>query len=72
MHQLENLIATESFSFGLAHFNIISLVLSNLDHKHLESFEMQCWRKMEKISWTDHVRNKDVLPRDKEQRSLFI
>ena len=32
-----------------------------LDQKHLESFEMWCWRRMEKISWTDHVRNKDVL-----------
>jgi hypothetical protein len=29
--------------------------------KHLESFEMWCWRKMEKISWTDHVRNEEVL-----------
>ena len=26
-------------------------------HKHLESFEMCCWRRMVKISWTDHVRN---------------
>jgi hypothetical protein len=23
----------------------------------MESFEMWCWRRMEKISWTDHVRN---------------
>ena len=22
-----------------------------------ESFKMWCWRRMEKISWTDHVRN---------------
>ena len=25
--------------------------------KHLESFEMWCWRRVEKISWTYHVRN---------------
>ena len=31
------------------------------DQKHLESFEMGCWRRMEKISWTDHVRNEEVL-----------
>jgi hypothetical protein len=24
------------------------------------SFEMWCWRRMDKISWTDHVRNKSV------------
>jgi len=28
---------------------------------------MWCWRRMEKISWTDHVRNKGVLLRVKEQ-----
>ena len=27
------------------------------DQKHLGSFEMWCWRRMEKISWTDHVSN---------------
>ena len=31
------------------------------DEKRLESFEMWCWRRMEKISWTDHVRNEEVL-----------
>jgi hypothetical protein len=29
------------------------------DRKQLESFEMWCWRRMEKISWTDHVRNEE-------------
>jgi hypothetical protein len=31
------------------------------DLKHLESFEMWCWRRMEKISWTQDVRNEEVL-----------
>jgi hypothetical protein len=39
--------------------------------KHLESFEMWCWRRMEKISWTVHVRNEEVLPRVKEQRNIL-
>jgi hypothetical protein len=25
--------------------------------KYLESFEMWCWRRMEKIGWTDSVKN---------------
>jgi hypothetical protein len=33
------------------------------DQKYLESFEMWCWRRMEKIRWTDHVRNEEVLLR---------
>jgi hypothetical protein len=31
--------------------------LGKVDQKYLESFEMWCWRRMEKISWTDCVRN---------------
>ena len=41
------------------------------DQKYLESFEMWCWRRMEKISWTDHVRNEEVLLRVNEQKSIL-
>ena len=41
------------------------------DQKYLESFEM-CWRRLEKISWTDHVRNEEVLLRVNEQRNILI
>jgi hypothetical protein len=37
----------------------------------MESFEMWCWRRKEKISWTDHVRNEDVLLRFKVQRNIL-
>ena len=42
-----------------------------VDQKKLGSFEMWCWRRMEKISWTDHVRNEEVLPRVNEQRNIL-
>jgi len=45
--------------------------LRTVDQKHLESFEMWCWRRMEKINWTDHVRNEEVLLRVKEQRNIL-
>jgi len=35
--------------------------LRDVDEKYLESFEMWCWRRMEKISWTDRARNEEVL-----------
>jgi hypothetical protein len=31
--------------------------LGKVDRKYLESFEMRCWRRMQKISWTNRVRN---------------
>jgi hypothetical protein len=32
---------------------------------------MWYWRRMEKISWTDHVRNEGVLLRVKQQRNIL-
>ena len=43
----------------------------NIDQKYLENFEMWCWKRMENISWTDHVRNKEVLQRVKEKRNIL-
>jgi hypothetical protein len=47
--------------------------LQAVDQKHLESFEMWCWRRMEKIRWIDHVRNEEVrvLLRVEEQRNIL-
>jgi len=44
--------------------------LRAVDQKHLEIFEMWCWRRME-ISWTDHVKNEEVLLRAKGQRNIL-
>jgi hypothetical protein len=46
-------------------------MLRAVDQKHLGSFEMWCWRRMKKISLTDHVRNEEVLLRVKEQRNIL-
>jgi hypothetical protein len=40
------------------------------DQKYLKSFEMWCWRRMDKISWTDRLRN-EVLYRVKEERNIL-
>jgi hypothetical protein len=34
-------------------------------------FEMWCWRRMERIIWTDRVRNEEVLHRVKEERNIL-
>jgi hypothetical protein len=49
-----------------------SWALRTVDQKYLERFEKWCWRKMEKISWTDHVRNVEVLQRRiEEERNIL-
>jgi hypothetical protein len=45
--------------------------LRKLDKEHFERFEMWCWRRMEKTSWTDRVTNEKVLHRVKEERNIL-
>jgi hypothetical protein len=58
------------YVWSIALYGAENWMLRAVDQKHLESFEMWCWR-MEKISWTDHVRNAGVLLRVKEQRNIL-
>ena len=44
--------------------------LKKADIRRLEACEMWIWRRIEKISWRDHVRNEEVLRRAGEERSL--
>ena len=59
------------YVLSIALYGAETWTLRTMDQKHLESFEMWCWRRMEKISWTEHVRNEDVLLRVKEQRNIL-
>ena len=45
--------------------------LRKVDETRLKAFEMWAWRKLEKISWTDHVKNVEVLKRVGERRLLM-
>jgi hypothetical protein len=58
--------------FGsIALYGAETWTLQPVDQKHLESLEMWCLRRMEKLIWTDHVRNEDVLLRVKEQTNIL-
>jgi hypothetical protein len=55
---------------SIALYGAEAWTLRKVDQKYLESFEM-CWRRMEKISWTDCVRNEEVFHRVKEERNIL-
>ena len=59
------------YIWSMALYGPETWTLRAADQKHLENFEMWCWRRMEKISWTDHVRNEDVLLRVNEKRNIL-
>jgi len=58
------------YIWSIALYGAETGTLRAVDQKQLESFEMWRWRRMEKISWTDQVRNEEVLLRVKEKRNI--
>jgi hypothetical protein len=46
-------------------------MLRAVDQKHMESFDVWSWRRMEEISWTDHVGNEEVSLTVEEQRNIL-
>jgi len=59
------------YIWNMALYGPETWTLRATDQKYLECFEMWCWRRMEKIIWTDHVRNEGVLLRANEQRNIL-
>jgi hypothetical protein len=59
------------YIWSMALYGAETWTLPAADQKYLESFEMWCWRRMEKISWTDYVRNEEILLRVKEQGKIL-
>jgi len=49
-----------NITYNIGLYGAENWTLRAINEKHLESFEMRCWRRMEKIRWTDHVRNEVV------------
>ena len=59
------------YIWSMALYGADTWTLRAADRKYLESFEMWCWRRIEKIVWTDHVRNEELLLRVNEQRNIL-
>ena len=64
------------YIWSIALYGAQTWTLRKVDQKDLESFELLGWRRMEKISWTDHVRSEEALNRvnrvKEERNSLHI
>jgi len=56
--------------WSIALYGAESWTFWKAEQKYLESFEMWCWRRKE-ISWSNHMRNKEVSHRVKEERNIL-
>ena len=56
---------------SIASYDAETVTLRIVDQSHVESLEMQCWRRIEKIHGTDLMRNAEVLQRVKKERSML-
>jgi len=59
------------YIWSIALYGAETWTIRAADQKHLESFDIWCWRRTEKISWTDHVRNEEVLLRVEEESNIM-
>ena len=59
------------YIWSIALYGAETWTLRKVDQEYIESFEMWCWRGMEKICLTDLVKNEEVLHRAKGERSIL-
>lgn len=61
----------KSFVWSIALYGSETWTLRKFEKKRLEAFEMWCWRRLLKISWTEKVTNKEVLERVQEEKHIL-
>ena len=64
-------ILVKCYIWSIALYGAEIWTLRVVDKKHLENFDMWCWRRMDKNSWTDRMRNEEVLLQVNEQRNIL-
>ena len=59
------------YIWNIALYGSDTWTLRKLERMYLESFEMWCWRRMEKIKWPERVTNEQVFERAGEKKTLL-
>jgi hypothetical protein len=67
-----NLHFVKGYIWSVALCDVETWTLRKGNEKYVESFEMWCCRRMEKISWTERVKNEEVLHIAKEERNILL
>jgi hypothetical protein len=62
---------SKCYIWGTAQYAAENWTLRKVYQKHLKSFEIGCWRKVQKINWANQVRNEEVLHRANEEGNIL-
>ena len=61
------------YIWSMTFYGAETWTLRAADQKYLESFEMWFWRRMEKITWAERVKNEvPYFPAHKTHRDFFV
>ena len=69
--ELSRVIIVRTCVWSVALYGCETWAIRLQDRRRLEAFEMWIWRRMEKISYTMHVSNEEVLRRVGEKRTIM-
>jgi hypothetical protein len=58
------------YIWSIALYGAETWTVRKVDKKYVESFKMWCWRRIEKISWTDRVGNEGYYVVNEERNIL--
>jgi hypothetical protein len=62
----KKLVLVKCYIWSTALCDAGNLTLWKVDQKYLESLEIWCWRRTEKIKWQDRVKNKEAVQKRRE------
>jgi hypothetical protein len=55
--------------WSIAFYGVENWTLCEDDQRYVENFQMWCWRRLVKVTWTDRMRNEEALHSGKEERT---
>lgn len=60
-----------TFVQSVALYGYGTYVINKVEKRSLETFEICCWRRMEKISWVKRITNMNILTQVKEAKPIM-
>ena len=58
--------------FPLVMYGCESWTVKKAEHQRSDAFELQCWRKLSRVSWTSKISNQSILKEINPEYSLEV